>query len=75
MVLTQEIAMTFIDRVPIFCVFRKIHTTLASKFSTSYDVVSKFLQIKEVQFKAPLKRYLNTSFYSVSEFLMFKNES
>jgi hypothetical protein len=34
----------------------------------------KSLINKKVQFKAALKRYLNTCFYSVDEFLTFKNE-
>jgi hypothetical protein len=42
-VLTQETGMTFIFQLPTFHVFRKVHTTLASKFSTIYHAFSKFL--------------------------------
>jgi hypothetical protein len=44
--------------------FRKMHCILASKSATIYDVVSS-LTNKKVQFKAALKRYLNTHFFSL----------
>jgi hypothetical protein len=53
----------------------KCKLTLASKFTTIYHSL-KCLVNEKMQFKAALKRYLNTNFfYSVDEFLMFKNES
>jgi hypothetical protein len=70
-VLTQEIGMTFKGQLPTFHVFRKVHATLASKFSAFYHVVSNALEMK----RRNLTGYINTlSFYSVDEFLMFKNE-
>jgi hypothetical protein len=49
---------------------------LASKFSTVYHPILEVFMNKKAQLKVALKRYLNTHcFYSVEEFLMFKNYS
>jgi hypothetical protein len=71
----QGIGTIITDQLPTFHVFKKVHTILASKYSTVYHQVSKVMN-KKAQFKVAQRRYLNTHFfYSVDEFLMFLNES
>jgi hypothetical protein len=51
-------------------VFRKVHSILASEFSTVYHVVSN-LKNEKVQSEVALKMNLNIhSFYSVDEFVV-----
>jgi hypothetical protein len=76
--LTQGIWTIFIDQSPTFHVLKKVHTILAPKYSSTPPPPPslKILMNKAAQFEAALKMYLNTcSFYSVEEFLMFKNNS
>jgi len=74
-VLTLGIGIIFIDQLPTFHVFKKVHIMLASK-SSSLPSNLRSLMNKQTQFKVALKRYLNThSFYSVEEFLTFRNNS
>jgi hypothetical protein len=56
--------------------FQKSTCYCGIKIFNSLPCSHKHFVNKKVQFKATLKIYLNTqSFYSVGEFLMFKNES
>jgi len=48
-VLIQGISIT--DQMPTFHVFRKVHTMLASEFSTVYHVASKVLRMKRDNLK------------------------
>jgi hypothetical protein len=50
-VLIQGIRTIFIDHVPAFHVFRRMHSVLASKFSAVYHLVSRVLRTKTPNFK------------------------
>jgi hypothetical protein len=45
--LTQGIGSMLTDQLPTSHVFRKVHTTLASKFSTLRHLISKVLRMKK----------------------------
>jgi hypothetical protein len=45
-VLIQGISTIFIDQLPTYHAFRKVHSSLASEFSTVYHVVSQILGMK-----------------------------
>jgi hypothetical protein len=54
--------------------FKRVHSVMASKFSTIYHLVSKVLWMRKHNLNR-LKTYLNThSFYSVDELLLSKND-
>jgi len=74
-VLTLGIGNIFVDQLSTFHVFEKAHIVLASK-SSSLPSNLRSLMNRKTQFKAASQRYLNTHFfYSVEEFVMFKNNS
>jgi hypothetical protein len=65
----------FIDQLPTLC-FQKSAYYAGIKIFNSLPLNLRSLTIKKAQFKVALKRYLNIhSFYSVEEFLTFKNDS
>jgi hypothetical protein len=73
--LTLGIETIFMGQLPTFHVFKKVHTMFASK-SLTLPSNLRCLINKKAQFKVALKRYLNIHcFYSVEEFLMFRNDS
>jgi hypothetical protein len=75
-VLTLGIGTIFIDQLPTSHVFKKSTYYAGIKIFNSLPPNLRSLMNKQTQFKAALKRYLNTHpFYSVEEFLMFKNDS
>jgi hypothetical protein len=64
----------------LYCTNNSLHiqlqVLLGSVNKFIYDIVTPSWAIKKTQFKVALKRYSNThAFYSVEEFLKFKNKS
>jgi hypothetical protein len=57
----QAINDTFNNRSPIFHVFREVHTTLTSKYS-SLQYKLKRLKTDKVQFESELRRYCRPSY-------------
>jgi hypothetical protein len=50
-VLTQAISTIFIDQLPTYHAFRKVHSILVSGSSIAYHVISKILRMKRHNLK------------------------
>jgi hypothetical protein len=65
----QGISTIFVDQLPTYHAFRKVHSILVSEFSIVYYSVTN-LKNEKAQIKVALRRYLNAHcFYPVDEFL------
>jgi hypothetical protein len=64
-ILIQGISTIFIDQMPNYLVFKKSTFSAGIKIFNSLPCSLKILKIEKTKFKAILKRYLNTHFFTL----------
>ena len=70
----QGTSIVFIDKIPIYLVFKKVHSMLTNIFNSLPPSVTIFRNDK-AKYKAASRKYRHThSFYSVDEFFMCKDD-
>ena len=64
----QGTSAVFVDKMPTFRVFRKVHFVVASELSAVYQLHSQVLGIENAHFKVGINKLLKyTHFFSVDE--------